>query len=74
MDAAAKRIKQLESQIAAIQSEARHIEGELADPTIYGSDGGGAVVRLAQRQGELQKDREALEAEWLELYEQQETA
>jgi ATP-binding cassette subfamily F protein 3 len=74
MDAAAKRIKQLETQIAAIQSEARHIEGELADPTIYGSDGGGAVVRLAQRQGELQKDREALEAEWLELYEQQETA
>jgi ATP-binding cassette subfamily F protein 3 len=74
IDAAAKRIKQIEAAIAAIQSEAKHIEGELADPKLYGSDGGGAVVRLAQRQGELQKDREALEAEWLQLYEQQEMA
>jgi ATP-binding cassette subfamily F protein 3 len=74
IDAAAKRIKQIEAAIAAIQSEAKHIEGELADPGLYGSDGGGAIVQLAQRQGELQKDREALEAEWLELYEQQETA
>ena len=72
--AADKRIKQLEARIVAIQSEARHIEDELADPAIYGSDGGGAVVRLAQRQGEMQKEREALEAEWLQLYEQQETA
>ena len=74
VDAADKRIKQLEARIAAIQSEAKHIEDELADPAIYGSDGGGAVVRLAQRQGEMQKEREALEAEWLQLYEQQETA
>jgi ATP-binding cassette subfamily F protein 3 len=74
VDAADKRIKQLEARIAAIQSEAKHIEDELADPAIYGSDGGGAVVRLAQRQGEMQKERETLEAEWLQLYEQQETA
>jgi ATP-binding cassette subfamily F protein 3 len=74
IDAADKRIKQLEARIAAIQSEAKHIEDELADPSIYGSDGGGAVVRLAQRQGEMQKERESLEAEWLQLYEQQETA
>ncbi len=74
IDAADKRIKQLEARIAAIQSEAKHIEDELANPAIYGSDGGGAVVRLAQRQGEMQKERETLEAEWLQLYEQQETA
>jgi len=74
IDAADKRIKQLEARIATLQSEAKHIEDELADPAIYGSDGGGAVVRLAQRQGEMQKERDALEAEWLQLYEQQETA
>ena len=74
MDATDKRIKHLETRIAALQSEARHVEEELANPALYNSDGGGAVVRLAQRQGEMQKEREALEAEWLQLYEQQETA
>ena len=74
VDAADKRLKQVEARIAALQSEAAHIQEELANPAIYGSDGGGAVVRLAQRQGEMQKERETLEAEWLQLYEQQETA
>ena len=74
MDATDKRIKHVETRIAALQSEARHVEEELANPALYNSDGGGAVVRLAQRQGEMQKEREALEAEWLQLYEQQETA
>ncbi len=74
LDAAAKRFKQVEARIAALQSEAKHIEDELANPSVYGSDGGGAVVRLAQRQAELHKERESLESEWLQLYEQQETA
>jgi ATP-binding cassette subfamily F protein 3 len=74
IDAADKRIKHLEARIATLQAEAKHIEDELANPAIYGSDGGGTVVRLAQRQGEMQKERDALEAEWLQLYEQQETA
>ena len=47
---------------------------ETRDGATARSDGGGAVVRLAQRQGEMQKERETLEAEWLQLYEQQETA
>ena len=73
-DSAAKRFKQVETLIATLQSEAKHIEDELANPSVYASDGGGAVVRLAQRQGELHTEREALEAEWLQLYEQQESA
>ena len=36
--------------------------------------GGGAIVRLSQRQAELQAEREVLEAEWLVLLEAQETA
>ena len=74
IDAAAKRFKQVEARIATLQSEAKHIEDELANPAVYGSDGGGAVVRMAQRQAELHKERETLESEWLQLYEQQETA
>jgi ATP-binding cassette subfamily F protein 3 len=74
IDAAAKRLKQVEARIATLQSEAKHIEDELANPSVYGSDGGGAVVRLAQRQAELHKERESLENEWLQLYELQETA
>ena len=74
IDAADKRIKQIETRIATLQSESKHIEDELADPSMYNSDGGGAMVRLAQRQGQLNIEREALESEWLLLLEQQETA
>jgi ATP-binding cassette subfamily F protein 3 len=74
LDADAKRLRQVEARIASIQSEAKHIEDELADPSAYTSDGGGTVVRLGQRQTELNKEREILEAEWLTLYERTETA
>ncbi len=73
IDAAEKRVKQIEARIATLQSEGKHIEDELANPAVYASDGGGAVVRLAQRQGELNKEREQLESEWLTLLEAQET-
>ena len=68
-EADARRFKLVETRIAELQSEAAHIEQELADPAVYGSDGGGALLRLGQRQAELAKEREALEAEWLGLYE-----
>ena len=74
VDAAEKRIRQIETRLALLQSESKHIEDELADPSMYNSDGGGAMVRLAQRQGQLNVEREALESEWLVLLEQQETA
>ena len=74
IDVAEKRIKQIEARIVTLQSENKHIEDELADPSMYNSDGGGAMVRLAQRQGQLNAEREALESEWLVLLEQQETA
>ena len=74
IEANSKRLKQVEAQMAKLQAEAKHVQEELADPAIYGSDGGGTVLRLTQRQAELQKECETLEAQWLELYEQQETA
>jgi ATP-binding cassette subfamily F protein 3 len=69
VDAAARRVKQLEARIAELQSEARHIEDELADPGLYNSDGNATVLRLGQRQAELQAERDRLETEWLEQYE-----
>ena len=74
IDAVDKRLRQIEARIATLQSESRHIEDELADPGMYNSDGGGAMVQLAQRQGHLNAERETLESEWLLLLEQQETA
>jgi ATP-binding cassette subfamily F protein 3 len=69
-DAVAKRLKQVEQRIADLQSEARHIEEELANPAVYNSDGNATVLRLGQRQAALGAEREALETEWLGLYEQ----
>ncbi|KFN43107.1 ABC-F family ATP-binding cassette domain-containing protein [Arenimonas oryziterrae] len=74
IDADAKRLKQVEARIATLQSEAKHIEDELADPAIYNSDGGATIAQLGQRQARLQEEREALEAEWLVLYENVEAA
>ena len=65
----AKRIGQLETRLAAIESECAHIAEELANPALYNSDGGGTVVVLTQRQQARNKEREALESDLLALYE-----
>ncbi|MFY2765318.1 ribosomal protection-like ABC-F family protein [Arenimonas sp. MALMAid1274] len=66
-DQAARRLKQVEARIAAVQDELTRIETQLADPAIYGNDGGIEIGQLAQRQGELAREKDALESEWLEL-------
>ncbi|GAB2490455.1 ABC-F family ATP-binding cassette domain-containing protein [Arenimonas alkanexedens] len=66
-DAAAKRLQQVEARIATLQGELDALEAQLADPAIYGNDGGIEVAQLAQRQGELAKEKDLLESEWLEL-------
>jgi ATP-binding cassette subfamily F protein 3 len=64
----AKKFGQLESRLAAIESECAHIAEELANPALYNSDGGGTVVVLGQRQQALSRERESLEADLLALY------
>ena len=64
----AKKIGQMESRLAAIESECAHIAEELANPALYNSDGGGTVVVLTQRQQALAKEREGLEGDLLALY------
>ena len=66
-DATAKRVKQVEARIATLQAELAQVEAKLADPAIYGNDGGIEIAQLAQRQGELAKEKDQLESEWLEL-------
>ena len=68
-DAGSKRLRQVEERIAVLQSELAHIEHELADPALYRSDGGGALLQLNQKQAALVHEKDALEAEWLGLYE-----
>jgi ATP-binding cassette subfamily F protein 3 len=72
-DAEAKRLAQLESRLAELQSEARHIADELADPGVYNSDGGAVLVQLTQRQSRVQDELAQVEAEWLALAETLET-
>src|SRR6478735_4631627 len=64
----AKKIGQLETRLAAIESECAHIAEELANPALYNSDGGGTVVVLTQRQQALVKEKDGLEADLLSLY------
>jgi ATP-binding cassette subfamily F protein 3 len=66
-DVAARRLRQVEARIAVLQDELNRIETQLADPAIYGNDGGIEIGQLAQRQGELAKEKDELESEWLEL-------
>jgi len=68
------RFKQVESRMGALQSELAQIEAQLADPAIYGNDGGIEIGQLGQRQEALTREHAALEAEWLALYERLETA
>ena len=68
------RFKQVETRIATLQSELKQIEAQLADPAIYGNDGGIEIGQLGQRQEVLTREHAALETEWLALYERLETA
>ncbi|MDX2298402.1 MAG: ATP-binding cassette domain-containing protein, partial [Xanthomonadaceae bacterium] len=74
LDNATRRLKQVEARIAAIAEELEKVAAQLADPAVYGQPGGAELTRLGQRQAELGRERETLEAEWLGLYETLESA
>jgi ATP-binding cassette subfamily F protein 3 len=73
-DKAAKaRVKKLEARVAAIDAELAALEARLADPATYNGPTA-ELMKLGQRQADLRREKETLEAEWLELYEQLEAA
>jgi ATP-binding cassette subfamily F protein 3 len=64
-----QRVKRIENRTAAIETELAELEAKLADSATYNGPTG-EMMRLGQRQAELRREQEALEAEWLELSEQ----
>jgi ATP-binding cassette subfamily F protein 3 len=63
-----QRVKRIETRTATIETELEALEKQLADPATYNGSTS-EMMRLGQRQTELRREKEALEAEWLELYE-----
>jgi ATP-binding cassette subfamily F protein 3 len=66
--ASRQRVKRIETRTATIDTELEALERQLADPATYNGSTS-EMMRLGQRQTELRREKEALEAEWLELYE-----
>ncbi len=64
-----QRVKKIETRVATIEGELTELETKLADPATYNGPTA-EMMRLSQRQAELRKEKETLEGEWLELYEQ----
>jgi ATP-binding cassette subfamily F protein 3 len=63
-----QRVKKIETRVATIEGELTTLERKLADPETYNGSTS-ELMKLGQRQTELRKEKETLEAEWLELYE-----
>jgi ATP-binding cassette, subfamily F, member 3 len=63
-----QRVKKIETRMAAIDADLVALEQKLADPNTYNGPTA-ELMKLGQRQAELRKEKETLEAEWLELYE-----
>jgi ATP-binding cassette subfamily F protein 3 len=67
--ASRQRVKRIETRTASIDAELATLEARLADPDTYNGPTS-EMMKLGQRQTELRREKEALEAEWLQLYEQ----
>ncbi|MGA0585564.1 ABC-F family ATP-binding cassette domain-containing protein [Dyella sp. KRB-257] len=63
------RVKKIETRVAAIDAALGKLEARLADPATYNAPTA-ELMKLGQQQAELRREKETLEAEWLELYEQ----
>jgi ATP-binding cassette subfamily F protein 3 len=63
-----QRVKKIETRVAAIDEELTTLEQKLAEPGTYNGPTA-QLMKLGQRQAELRKEKETLEAEWLQLYE-----
>jgi hypothetical protein len=61
-------VKKIETRVAAIEQELAALEQQLADPATYNGPTAG-LMKLGHRQAELRREKDTLEAEWLQLYE-----
>ncbi|MDY0021556.1 ABC-F family ATP-binding cassette domain-containing protein [Arenimonas caeni] len=65
VDQAARKARQLEQRVAELAAELARVEAKLADPAVYGNDGGIELGQLTRQQEKLAAEKDALEAEWL---------
>ena len=65
IDQASRKARQLEQRVAELAAELARVETKLADPAVYGNDGGIEVGQLTRQQEKLAAEKDALEAEWL---------
>ncbi|TCV97291.1 ATP-binding cassette subfamily F protein 3 [Luteibacter rhizovicinus] len=63
------RIKKIEALVETLDKELNTIQTKLADPAVYEGPTG-ELMKLGQRQGDLRREKEELEAEWMGLLEQ----
>ena len=63
-----QKVKKIETRMAAIDEDLVKLEAKLADPDVYNGSTA-EMMKLGQRQAELRREKETLEAQWLELYE-----
>lgn len=64
-----KELKTVETRLESLQTEKSEIETALADPQLYDASNKAKLTQHLQRQGEVVKQLEALEAQWLTLQE-----
>lgn len=69
-----KALKQAENKLQKIDAALTEIEQALADNSIYDDDNREKLQDLLSKQGELSKEKEHYEEQWLELTEQLENA
>ncbi|WP_113907235.1 ATP-binding cassette domain-containing protein [Aliidiomarina celeris] len=61
------RLKKVEAAMQKLTQELATLNARLADPDLYQQESPTALSALFQQQGQLEKELEAVEAEWLEL-------
>ena len=61
------RLTRLEKDLAKVSGELRELDAQLADPDFYHAGDEAVVAATLKRRGELSRQVEALEAQWLEL-------
>ena len=68
-----KQIEAVEKRIASVGQQMTDLDNKLADPKLYASDSS-AATEISIERGQLKKQLDDSEAEWLELHDQLEAA
>lgn len=64
-----RKIQQAERRMEQLDTELQSIADQLADPNLYTGADKARLPELTQRQSRLQRDRDALDDDWLQLHE-----